>query len=105
MKAKPPCSVDGCTRPFYARDMCRPHYARFMRTGDLDLSPRGVPWTIAQDGLLLALLHQRAPSRRFGNGVLVDTAEGMGRTTASVAQRMQVLAKRYRIVRPQAVTE
>lgn len=27
------CTVDGCTRPAYSRDLCEPHYRRQLRTG------------------------------------------------------------------------
>ena len=99
------CSIYGCLREQYARNVCRPHYARFMRCGDYDLSYRGDAWTPDQDDLLLALLHGREPGRRFAHGVLVDTAGDMARSQPSIAQRMQILAKRHHIVRPFAVTE
>jgi hypothetical protein len=31
---KPVCVEDGCDRPYKARDMCEPHYDRWLRDGE-----------------------------------------------------------------------
>lgn len=39
------CSVCGCDRPHYGKDMCSMHYARWRRTGstEAELTPKGEP--------------------------------------------------------------
>lgn len=44
---KGPCSVDGCTRPAWARGWCHPHYRRWYLYGEPEADqPTGLP-TIA----------------------------------------------------------
>lgn len=32
---RPPCSVEGCYQPFYAKSLCTTHYTRLRRRGDV----------------------------------------------------------------------
>ena len=39
------CSVDGCRRPFYARQVCQQHYSDFYR-GKTPRTRRTRPWPL-----------------------------------------------------------
>lgn len=40
---KPPCQIDGCTRPHKARGLCELHYRRERRRGTTELIPHEKP--------------------------------------------------------------
>ena len=86
------CTVAGCSRLFYARGWCRPHWSRHWRTGDLDLQDRGRPWTPGEDAVLMDLETTRN-GRRAVDHTVVALAREMGRTKNSLCSRRCILLK------------
>ena len=84
------CSVAGCDRKFYAKSLCRPHWARMRRSGDLNLRDRGRPWTPGEDAILMDLPTTRN-GRRAEDFTVTDLAADLGRTRAAVTSRRHKL--------------
>ena len=80
------CNVAGCSNLLYAKTWCRPHWARFRRSGDLDLQSRGRPWSFDEHRLCMGL-----PTDRSGVRAARDTvtalAASMGRTRTALTTR------------------
>ena len=80
------CSLDGCSRLLYARGWCRPHWARHIRSGDLDLQDRGRPWTFNEHRLCMNLPTDRSGTRAARDAV-ITLAKAMGRTRGALSTR------------------
>ena len=89
-----PCSVDGCGRLVYAKTLCRPHWARWRRKGDLNLEDRGRAWTAQENDMIL-----RLPTTRFGKKedkkAATRFANEIARTVGAIySQRSKLLKMR-----------
>ena len=80
-----PCIVKGCAGVFYAKGLCRGHWARWRRTGDLNLKPQGRRWSEAEDNILLAL--PSYPSGRARHRVVEQVAALLGRSSNAATER------------------
>ena len=86
------CIVQGCEGVFYAKGLCRGHWARWRRTGDLELEPRGTLWTKEEDHLILSI--PTYPSGHAKHKAIHRVAEKLGRTVASASERRSRLMAR-----------
>ena len=74
----------------YAKGLCRAHWSRFARSGDLNLRDRGRPWTPGEDAILMDLPTTRN-GRRAEDFTVTDLAADLGRTRAAVTSRRHKL--------------
>ena len=74
----------------YAKGLCRPHWARMRRSGDLDLRDRGRPWAPGEDAILMDLPTTRN-GRRAEDFTVTDLAADLGRTRDAVTSRRHKL--------------
>ena len=90
-----PCSVGGCDRMVYAKQLCRPHWARWQRNGDLELSPNGEEWTKEEDHIILSI--PAYPSGRAKFKAIEIVAAKLGRTADAANTRRCRLRARQRL--------
>ena len=95
------CIVKECNGVFYAKGLCRGHWARWRRTGDLELRPRGRVWTKEEDFLILSI--PTFPSGRAKHRAVIRVAEKLGRTILSATERRSRLLTKQRLEKPNVV--
>ena len=95
------CIVKGCEGVFYAKGLCRGHWARWRRTGDLELRPRGRIWTKEEDFLILSI--PTYPSGHAKHKAIHRVAEKLGRTILSATERRSRLLTKKRLAKPNVV--
>ena len=96
------CIVVGCAGVFYAKGLCRGHWARWRRTGDLELRPRGRIWTKEEDFLILSI--PTYPSGQAKHRAVIRVAEKLGRTILSATERRSRLLTKKRLENPSVVS-